>query len=70
MNLVQESLSKGDSTSALDMHISLTLNNFSFMPKDKLREIDKNSSERLESLLIDLPIHGKIYSINRKQKVR
>ena len=55
MNLVQESLSKGDSTSAFGhAYISHSIIFPSF--KDKLREIDKNSSERLESLLIDLPI--------------
>ena len=55
MNLVQASLSKGDSTSAFGhAYISHSIIFPSF--KDKLREIDKNSSERLESLLIDLPI--------------
>ena len=55
MNLVQESLSKGDSTSAFGhAYISHSIIFPSF--KDKLREIDKNSSERLEPLLIDLPI--------------
>ena len=55
MNLVQASLSKGDSTSAFEhAYISHSIIFPSF--KDKLREIDKNSSERLESLLIDLPI--------------
>jgi high-affinity iron transporter len=55
MNLVQSSLSKGDSTSAFEhAYISHSIIFPSF--KDKLREIDKNTSERLESLLIDLPI--------------
>jgi high-affinity iron transporter len=55
MNLVHASLSKGDSTSAFEhAYISHSIIFPSF--KDKLREIDKNSSERLESLLIDLPI--------------
>src|SRR5438093_282262 len=55
MNLVQASISKGDSTSAFEhAYISHSIIFPSF--KDKLREIDKNSSERLESLLIDLPI--------------
>ena len=55
MNLVQASLSKGESTSAFEhAYISHSIIFHSF--KDKLREIDKNSSERLESLLIDLPI--------------
>ena len=55
MNLVQATLSKGDSTSAFEhAYISHSIIFPSF--KDKLREIDKNSSERLESLLIDLPI--------------
>ena len=55
MDLVQASLSKGDSTSAFEhAYISHSIIFPSF--KDKLREIDKNSSERLESLLIDLPI--------------
>jgi high-affinity iron transporter len=55
MDLVQASLSKGDSTSAFEhAYISHSIIFPSF--KDELREIDKNSSERLESLLIDLPI--------------
>ena len=55
MDLVQASLSKGDSTSAFEhAYISHSIIFPSF--KDKLREIDKNTSERLESLLIDLPI--------------
>jgi high-affinity iron transporter len=55
MNLVQASLSKGDSTSAFEhAYISHSIIFPSF--KDKLREINKNTSERLESLLIDLPI--------------
>src|SRR6266540_2628362 len=55
INLVQASLSKGESTSAFEhAYISHSIIFPSF--KDKLREIDKNSSERLESLLIDLPI--------------
>lgn len=55
MDLVEASLSKGDSTSAFEhAYISHSIIFPSF--KDKLREIDKNTSERLESLLIDLPI--------------
>jgi high-affinity iron transporter len=55
MNLVKASLLKEDSTSAFEhAYISHSIIFPSF--NDKLREIDKNSSERLESLLIDLPI--------------
>jgi high-affinity iron transporter len=55
MNLVQSSLSNGDSSGAFGhAYISHSI----ILPsiKDKLREIDQNSTERLESLLIDLPI--------------
>ncbi len=55
MSLVQASLSKGDSTRAFEhAYISHAI----IFPsiKDKLREIDQNAAERLESLLVDLPI--------------
>jgi high-affinity iron transporter len=55
MSLVQASLSKGDSTRAFEhAYISHSI----ILPsiKDKLSEIDQNSADRLESLLIDLPI--------------
>ena len=55
MSLVQASLSKGDSTSAFE-HAYISHSIIFPSIKDKLREIDKNSTERLESLLIDLPI--------------
>ena len=55
MNLVQASLSKGDVSGAFDhAYISHSI----ILPsiKDKFGEIDQKSTERLESLLIDLPI--------------
>ena len=55
MSLVEASLSKGDTTRAFEhAYISHAI----IFPsiKDKLREIDQNAAERLESLLIDLPI--------------
>ena len=55
VNLVQASLTKGDNTQAFEhAYISHSI----ILPsiKDKLKEIDQDSTERLESLLIDLPI--------------
>ena len=55
MNLVQASLTKGDNTRAFEhayISHSITLPSI----KDKLGEIDQDSTARLESLLIDLPI--------------
>jgi high-affinity iron transporter len=55
MNLVQVSLTKGDNTRAFEhAYISHSI----ILPsiKDKLKEIDQDSTARLESLLIDLPI--------------
>lgn len=55
MNLVQASLTKGDNTRAFEhayISHSITLPSI----KDKLKEIDQDSTARLESLLIDLPI--------------
>ena len=55
MNLVQASLTKGDNTRAFEhAYISHSI----ILPsiKDKLGEIDQDSTARLESLLIDLPI--------------
>ncbi|HYY86451.1 MAG TPA: FTR1 family protein [Nitrososphaeraceae archaeon] len=55
MNLVQASLTKGDNTQAFEhAYISHSI----ILPsiKDKLKEIDQDSTARLESLLIDLPI--------------
>jgi high-affinity iron transporter len=55
MSLVQASLSKGDSTRAFE-HAYISHSIIFPSIKDKLREIDQNSAEKLESLLIDLPI--------------
>ena len=55
MSLVQASLSKGDSTSAFE-HAYISHSIIFPSIKDKLRERDQNLTERLESLLIDLPI--------------
>jgi high-affinity iron transporter len=55
MSLVQASLSKGDSTRAFE-HAYISHSIIFPSIKDKLREIDKDSAEKLESLLIDLPI--------------
>ena len=55
MNLVQASLSNGDSAGAFE-HAYITHSIILPSIKDKLREIDQDSTERLESLLIDLPI--------------
>jgi high-affinity iron transporter len=55
MNLVQAGLSNGDRSGAFEhAYISHSI----ILPsiKDKLREIDRDSTETLESLLIDLPI--------------
>jgi high-affinity iron transporter len=55
MNLVKASLSRGDNTRAFEhAYISHSI----ILPsiKDKLGEIDQESTARLESLLIDLPI--------------
>lgn len=55
MNLVQASLTKGDNTRAFEhAYISHSI----ILPsiKDKLKEVDPDSTARLESLLIDLPI--------------
>ncbi len=55
MNLVQASLSNGDSAGAFE-HAYITHSIILPSIKDKLREIDQDSTERLESILIDLPI--------------
>ncbi|HEY6950044.1 MAG TPA: hypothetical protein VI146_05485, partial [Nitrososphaeraceae archaeon] len=55
MSLVQASLSKGDSTSAFE-HAYISHSIIFPSIKDKLSERDQNSTEKLESLLIDLPI--------------
>ena len=55
MNLVQASLTKGDNSRAFEhAYISHSI----ILPsiRDKLKEVDPNSTTRLESLLIDLPI--------------
>jgi len=55
INLVQAGLSNGDRSGAFEhAYISHSI----ILPsiKDKLREIDQDSTERLESILIDLPI--------------
>lgn len=55
MNLVQASLTTGDSTRAFE-HAYITHSIIFPSIKDKLKEIDQDSTARLESLLIDLPI--------------
>jgi high-affinity iron transporter len=55
INLVQASLTKGDNTRAFE-HAYISHSAIFPSIKDKLREIDQLSSDRLESLLIDLPI--------------
>ncbi len=55
MNLVQASLTTGDDTRAFE-HAYITHSIIFPSIKDKLKEIDKDSTARLESLLIDLPI--------------
>jgi len=55
MNLVQTSLTNQDSTRAFE-HAYISHSIIFPSIKDKLKEIDQNSTDRLESLLIDLPI--------------
>src|SRR5918994_1606189 len=55
INLVQASLTKGDNTRAFE-HAYISHSTIFPSIKDKLGEIDRVSAERLESLLIDLPI--------------
>jgi high-affinity iron transporter len=55
MNLVQASLTKGDNTRAFE-HAYITHSVILPSIKEKLKEIDEDSTTRLESLLIDLPI--------------
>lgn len=55
INLVQASLTKGDNTRAFE-HAYISHSAIFPSIKDKLREIDQLSADRLESLLIDLPI--------------
>lgn len=55
INLVQASLTKGDNTRAFE-HAYISHSTIFPSIKDKIREIDQISTDRLESLLIDLPI--------------
>jgi high-affinity iron transporter len=55
INLVQASLTKEDNTRAFE-HAYISHSAIFPSIKDKLREIDQVSADRLESLLIDLPI--------------
>ena len=55
MNLVQTSLTNQDNTRAFE-HAYISHSIIFPSIKDKLKEIDQNSTDRLESLLIDLPI--------------
>ena len=55
MNLVQASLTTGDDTRAFE-HAYITHSIIFPSIKDKLKDIDQDSTERIESLLIDLPI--------------
>ena len=55
MNLVQASLTRGDNTRAFE-HAYISHSIIFPSIKDKLKEIDQDSTARLESLLIDLPI--------------
>jgi high-affinity iron transporter len=55
MNLVQTSLSNQDTTRAFE-HAYISHSIIFPSIKDKLKEIDQNPTDRLESLLIDLPI--------------
>jgi high-affinity iron transporter len=55
MNLVKASLIKGDNTRAFE-HAYISHSIIFPSIKDKLGEIDQESTARLESLLIDLPI--------------
>lgn len=55
MNLVQASMTKGDNTRAFE-HAYISHSVILPSIKEKLKEIDQDSTARLESLLIDLPI--------------
>lgn len=55
MNLVQTSLTNEDNTRAFE-HAYISHSIIFPSIKEKLKEIDQNSTDRLESLLIDLPI--------------
>jgi high-affinity iron transporter len=55
MNLVQASLTRGDNIRAFE-HAYISHSIIFPSIKDKLKEIDQDSTTRLESLLIDLPI--------------
>jgi high-affinity iron transporter len=55
IDLVQASLTKGDNTRAFE-HAYISHSTIFPSIMDKLREIDQISADRLESLLIDLPI--------------
>lgn len=55
MNLVQTSLTNEDNTRAFE-HAYISHSIIFPSIKDKIKEIDQNSTDRLESLLIDLPI--------------
>lgn len=55
INLVQTSLTNEDNTRAFE-HAYISHSIIFPSIKDKLKEIDQNSTDRLESLLIDLPI--------------
>jgi high-affinity iron transporter len=55
MNLVQTSLTNEDNTRAFE-HAYISHSTIFPSIKEKLKEIDQNSTDRLESLLIDLPI--------------
>ena len=55
MKLVQTSLTNEDNTRAFE-HAYISHSIIFPSIKDKLKEIDQNSTDRLESLLIDLPI--------------
>ena len=61
MNLVQTSLTNEDNTRAFE-HAYISHSIIFPSIKDKLLEIDQNSTGRLESLLIDLPIMVKASS--------
>ena len=55
INLVQASLTKGDNTRAFE-HAYISHSTIFPSIKDKIRGIDQLSTDKLESLLIDLPI--------------
>ena len=55
IDLVQSSFTKGDNTRAFE-HAYISHSTIFPSIKDKLREVDQISADRLESLLIDLPI--------------